>query len=451
MDSTLEPVSDCQLCKKRRVKCDRGQPLCQKCIRRGLECPGYSSQIRWAGGAALRGRLKELQSLVLQTSPKANDTITLMPESIEGFCVQELVDYYDQHVAKYMVWVDTDNNLFRRFIIPLAQTHRVVRLAIVAVSAQHASRNREGATISESTRNEAISTIRAYISDIMHGLTHGNNLDSQAAEWLLASMLVLSSYEMIHSGAFAADFHRKAARSLINTVLISKTYQSPLFLMLKNKFSTYDVFASTTSFDAQNIQDVILPPLDNETTVVDETVLFSGYQRLIHEATLLGRSPEVSQSPLRNWERDFSLARGITLMAAGQLSFQSAGKRRDFIRLVDIHYYAALLYVSACLGLRIDCEAAMVDLLARVDAIEEISECLHNLPWPLFIAGTACYNNKDRQVTIGNLYRTIAEGTGFRQYDGALEFLLALWARDEPDWQVLAREWELADRYLLPY
>ncbi|KAM5352817.1 hypothetical protein ACJ41O_005539 [Fusarium nematophilum] len=458
MDLPPTPLKDCPSCTRRRIRCDRGQPHCQKCTKKGLACPGYAPRVRWAGGAAIRGHLKGLQSQALQSpsvpSPEISsleDAEPWISSSISGFSLQGLIDYYAEHVAKYMVWIDTPDNLFRQHIIPLAQNHRVVRLALIAVSAQHATRSRGDDRVLESTRNEAVSMIRKYINDMAYRLTDGHDIDSCDAEWLLASMIVLWSYEMAHSGAVAADFHRKAARSLINTVTITRAHQSPLFSLLKNKFCTYDVFASTTSFDVDNVREVILPPCENETQVFNETALFSCYQSLLHEVTLLARVGE--ETPVRDWVGDFSLARGTTLMAAGQLSIKSAEKRRDLIRLVDIHYDAALLYVAACLGSEAhqDTEAAISDLLAKVQALEEMDQCLQNLPWPVFIAGTASYENEERQAVIVDVYRTIFEVTGFRQYETVLEFLQVFWAGGESDWQVLAREWELSGRQLLPY
>ncbi|CAI6093131.1 unnamed protein product [Clonostachys chloroleuca] len=37
----------CLRCKARRVKCDQRAPACSRCVDRGLQCPGYSLNIRW--------------------------------------------------------------------------------------------------------------------------------------------------------------------------------------------------------------------------------------------------------------------------------------------------------------------------------------------------------------------------------------------------------------------
>lgn len=48
--------SGCLNCKRRKRKCDEQRPSCQACVRRGIQCEGYATPLRWAGGIAVRGR-----------------------------------------------------------------------------------------------------------------------------------------------------------------------------------------------------------------------------------------------------------------------------------------------------------------------------------------------------------------------------------------------------------
>lgn len=43
---------------KRRIKCDRTEPHCLKCRKKGVECPGFSVRYRFNDGVASRGHLK---------------------------------------------------------------------------------------------------------------------------------------------------------------------------------------------------------------------------------------------------------------------------------------------------------------------------------------------------------------------------------------------------------
>jgi len=50
----------CQLCVKRRVKCDQSRPSCGNCSKYGAPCPGYDRQIKFVAGKHLvRSRRQE--------------------------------------------------------------------------------------------------------------------------------------------------------------------------------------------------------------------------------------------------------------------------------------------------------------------------------------------------------------------------------------------------------
>ncbi|KAF2740124.1 hypothetical protein EJ04DRAFT_425235 [Polyplosphaeria fusca] len=58
MSSDLNlPTKPCHNCKKRRWKCDRSLPVCQKCIHSGAECLGYGKLLVWNHGVARRGKM----------------------------------------------------------------------------------------------------------------------------------------------------------------------------------------------------------------------------------------------------------------------------------------------------------------------------------------------------------------------------------------------------------
>lgn len=40
MVNTGRPSRGCQTCKDKRIKCDLGQPECNRCLRTGRKCPG---------------------------------------------------------------------------------------------------------------------------------------------------------------------------------------------------------------------------------------------------------------------------------------------------------------------------------------------------------------------------------------------------------------------------
>lgn len=350
-----------------------------------------------------------------------------------------------------MVWVDSDDNPYRLYITPLAYTNPIIGLAMAAVSSQHASGSKADTTFSEKARNEAVGMISAYIKDIndhvMSGYELGSKLDDKSVESVLAAMLVLSCYEMAKAGAATADFHRRAARSLINTFQTTGRCGSMLFDFLRNQLCVHDILACTTSFDLSTMEDVILPDTKNR------SILFSTYLTFLHDITLLSR--QVSPSSHR-WNRmgmnldyisaKFEIARGETLMTAGRLALQPDSRRQDFICVVNIHHYAALLYAIRCLQLDIydQRRREIVDaLFAQIAIMTAVDEWLHTLAWSFFIAGVEVYDDLSRQSIISDLYDRICKVMRFHNFRDASDFLHMFWAGVDQDWRILARNWEV--------
>lgn len=44
----IKSRNGCQRCKARRQKCDELQPACKRCIDKGVDCPGYTKDLRWS-------------------------------------------------------------------------------------------------------------------------------------------------------------------------------------------------------------------------------------------------------------------------------------------------------------------------------------------------------------------------------------------------------------------
>ncbi|CZR49364.1 uncharacterized protein FPRO_08895 [Fusarium proliferatum ET1] len=426
----------CSICSRRRIICDLGQPSCQKCLGRGFACPGYGPRLRWVQGVALRGHLRGIQFPVPEsqasTSSPSLDSNT-----------QQLLDYYDKNIAGLMVWIDSEKNYYRQKVLPLAQTNEAVRLAICAVSAQHAARDFTPSTVYEKDRDHVLSMIMQGVDDMT---AHPQlTVTADTAEWMLSSMMVLSSYELAHAGgAEAADFHRKAARALVNTLSTLDFPKSSLFGFLQNQLSMYDIFACTTLFDATDVQDAIRPIEFGEDTS------FSAYLLLLHDATLISRgdSPEDS---IRDWRGKFAQARGETLMEVGNSGICSSADRGDFIRLVDAYHNAALLYTARCLDHQhgVEQTVCMLDLFRLLTSMENLHASIHNLAWPIFIAGTECYGDHDRQFIVRDLYKSLSEVTGFKHHGDVLTFLETFWSSGDSDWRILAKQWEGLGRRIL--
>ncbi|KAJ3534243.1 hypothetical protein NM208_g7620 [Fusarium decemcellulare] len=353
---------------------------------------------------------------------------------------EELRRYYMDHIARLMVWIDTDKNLYRDYIIPMASESPILRLAISAAAALHwnATGVSQKICLPESIRGEAILGITASVRGIVE---HTAQLTLMDAQWMLASMLVLSCCEMIEAGAEAADWHRRAARRLVGVINTMEWCSDTLISFLVNQLAIYDILSCTTSFDLSNVREAILP------VTVEGSPLFSKMLHLIHSITLDHRrfgQNSVSDKVWLTFRMDIELARGETLMVAGTLGIQDPSDQRDFVRLVDLYCKATCLYAHRVWNQHdISPERQILeDMFSIMDAIEEPKRICHNLVWPLFIMGTECHGDLERQRYIAKQFEAIQSLTGFNHYQELVEFLLSVWAEESSDWQTKARERE---------
>lgn len=421
----------------------------------------------------MRGKLKghripvrdQLTSKSQRATTSQNDTPAVESIPSNPSCSQltlrasspHFIDYYDKNLAGLMVWVDSEENDYRRRILPMAASVPGLRLAIAAFSSYHGTIGfpHEMSRFPEAARDACLSMIQRQLQDMTGRLTGGSELNSQSdianAEWMLACILMIACFEMANSQSAAAEGHRQAARMLVNVFGPKEACNGGLFAFLRNQLSIYDILASTTSFDLSDVQRAILP------TPKTENVLFADYLSVLHQVTLYSRQAMVAaENPdlqpqgeafSTNYIRSrFEQARGQTLMAAGKLRLDQPVIRRDFIRLVDIYHNAAVLFSYRSLGLstmdNVDRLSATSKLFEQLGDLEDLALSVQNLPWPAFIAGTECYGDRARQDYVVELLTKILGLTGFKHYADIVTFLREFWNGPDPDWQPLARQYQ---------
>lgn len=181
------PTKACHNCRKRRWRCDRGVPSCQKCLSSGVECLGYGKLFVWNQGIASRGKMMgkgfgdkkevlpnaqgggncvQLEETATSheipilggkphhTSPQQNDIVPIQRNENETAMVVQrpLVDplyndlnqnsrYYLHHFAtqicEVMVVYDAPGQNPIRDILPAASAHPLLLQIIIANSAFH--------------------------------------------------------------------------------------------------------------------------------------------------------------------------------------------------------------------------------------------------------------------------------------------------------------------------
>ncbi|TWU76247.1 hypothetical protein ED733_004858 [Metarhizium rileyi] len=365
----------------------------------------------------------------------------------------EFIDYYDKNLAGLMVWFDSEENDYRRRVLPLATSTPAIWYAVAAIAAHHGATtfSLDMPRFPEAARDACLGLINSHIQNMTERLTDGSELNSRTdiaeAEWILASILMISCYEMTNSQIAAAEGHRRAARTLVNVFMTNDASNRGLFRFLRNQLSIYD-----------DIEETVLPPPGTE------HVLFSQYLSLLHFVTLLSRRAafnlDATPLALNTYpnatliQSQFEQARGATLLAAGKLGIEPAIVRRDFVRLVDIYHHTALLYSYRCLGYanldNMDWKASTHKLFEQLGALEDPTMCAHNLPWPAFIAGAECHDDVAKQEAVTDLLMAITKTTGFRNHADILTFLSVFWAGTEPDWRPLAEQFQKNGHQILP-
>ncbi|KAG6001006.1 hypothetical protein E4U21_004784 [Claviceps maximensis] len=84
MPNTGRPSQDCHLCRRRRVKCDLSRPGCQRCVKYGVDCPGYRDQhelvFRNANPMAVQKR-KKRTSVKIEERERRNTKSSSKPQS----------------------------------------------------------------------------------------------------------------------------------------------------------------------------------------------------------------------------------------------------------------------------------------------------------------------------------------------------------------------------------
>ena len=476
--STTEKVvagssaTDCRVCVRRRIRCDRTTPSCLKCMKRSIECPGYGRNLRWANAIAVRGRFKGLQyPKDASQDVVPADGLSVPPKSswIEAAAniakiaagapsaseIEHLVSYYSRRIAGNMVWVDSTLNPYRRLVVPKARSSPIILLAILAVSAEHMAPAQPSFVVfAPKARDVVVSRITQELSRITERLGSEEPreiFDLETAEWILAAMLILSNYECIGDSSTAWCSHRLGARLLVNGFADSSAESSELFRFLRAQFSIHDVLASTTTCFYLGTDGVMLPRQG------DPEALLSEYMRLIHQVTLYitdmhtvaHRVP--TPAALRI---EFERTRGLTLMsAATSAALEDDSTRINFIQLVDVHHIAALLYAYQCVYSFTSADAEI--FLTMKELFEKLENCARNdaliqhLTWPVFIAGTECHGCEEKQCLVLKWYGNIIKKTGFRNYMVVTSFLEELWKNKLECWLEMAKAWERDGKPLL--
>ncbi|KAI0130265.1 fungal-specific transcription factor domain-containing protein [Xylariales sp. AK1849] len=250
-------TSNCHNCRKRRLRCDRSVPTCNKCATSSQECLGYGKIYQWTDAVASRGRLAgkktfspsnrsgcnnpdypRKQALVrCESGIVAHFIETRLPSTLVDPLFQPMdgssrfyLSYFSGRICQELVVHDSlqpVGNPFRQ-LIAMSTRYPFLQHILVAASAMHFSNViRRSAPCGEASpkvavdaivdalraRHKAIRGLQAVLDRQKLLGDDGNNSDEKDA--LLATILFFINFALIDSGKGGWRVHMKAARRLI--------------------------------------------------------------------------------------------------------------------------------------------------------------------------------------------------------------------------------------------
>lgn len=380
--------------------------------------------------------------------------------------LQPLLVHYATSIAPRMVWLDSEHNEYKRLVVPLAETQKALRFAIVAIAAAHAP---DQAVADLELSQAAGKNALLMITERMRRMAE-SDMDTRSDqhvddgydtdEGVLAAAAIVSNHSLLTSELSLAQMHRQAVRVLIKSIACTGPSNEELYVFLTNQAAIYDILTCTTLFDPEHITHAILPEQKHG------DVLFGHFLQVIHDITILsvstsareddGSNPNPNPNPsaaqsitcIGDVEDRFELARSSTLVEAASFSRRCGGPTPiDFIRLVSAYHHAGMLYACKRLtklnlngtGLEEYHTATLFRIFERFEALRG---SIYNLAWPVFIAGICSWPNVERMRTVGELAQMVLDNTKSRHYKKIPAFHHELWESHHHDWIALAQDWE---------
>jgi Fungal specific transcription factor domain len=365
------------------------------------------------------------------------------------------VHHYDNQLAATLVWVDGEDNPWRKVILPLAFNEPSLLFSVLALAAEHLSKRAPDDSLLQISRQAdagkfrdmSLKLLARHLKHEMQGQHSGQhsgqqlqktsqNLDKAgSAKSILATMLMLCQLEMVHSESMVWKIHLQASHTMIQRWLLTPSRldmsDSDSRFLIKETF-TINVFAATSSFS------------DDEEALAfedaDDHTLFSGFMTVIHDITRTERkiaAKTINFAPdLPLLERRLEEARLSTRqLAANYEKLREKGTRLDFDRVVDIFHHAGVIYAYQALAMP---ETARRGKAPHFDSLLKILHLLpasglfaQDLAWPLFIASTECREREHERQWLQQKMEDSADATGFASCHEAWDFLQKWWDSEE--------------------
>ncbi|ETN47220.1 uncharacterized protein HMPREF1541_01411 [Cyphellophora europaea CBS 101466] len=246
--------SGCQTCKHRHLKCDEGQPRCQKCVKSNRIC-SYSSE----------GSSASSTKFVVYSVPRA---MTSTPDLV--YSEKQSLHYFRSRAA-LQITAPYQSELWTECIFQVADKHSFVMSALVALSSMH-----ESYTYQSGARDRLQADASRHYGKAVQHISRTAQADL-SIEAVLVSCLLFYSIESLRGYFCHALQHAYAGIKIIGDNRPPSSPRSPrssalddalsqAFLALQNQVKEFDYLA-LRAYDTNKGFD---PPMNNHFATVEE-------------------------------------------------------------------------------------------------------------------------------------------------------------------------------------
>jgi hypothetical protein len=358
----------------------------------------------------------------------------------------QLMHHFHSHVSGKLAWVDGPTNPWRQVIIPLAWSSATVLSAVLSLSSEDLAakftqdnpRRHHLQRISQRLRSQALSSLATQISQMRQSnpLTNLNPIQTQSA---LASTLILYNVELLGAQSGQWEVHLQAARTILQwkeqsfpRTTLSDEIDS--FLLYEQYYAS--VFAGLTSFDTTTEIE------KEDIQYVDDTAVFSDFINIMNRLTRIERLRhnqryDVDPSLLSTLIHELDEARNRMIRLSQIFQFQTEDSKQSFLHLVNIFHDASLIYMYRVLTNDPEIEDMLHGLrdsiLGHSQSLSRNNAFANDLVWPLFIAGTECRGDREKQEIVVRELEVVMKISWNLDRRKVLSFLREFWALDGED------------------
>lgn len=381
---------------------------------------------------------------------------------------ENLLQHFFSTVVSHLTWLDDGAcNPWRSLIQPLVHKSDYLRQSISGLAAAHLSAtsldNAQSSffrQVNHHIRNDTLKTLsyRMRLELCAKTMTSRTNTPDYSLLEMLACTLVLCYSELHIPSSTDWGLHLRACRTMVERCYLRSWRELPqddLSIFLIKEVADLETFGNLAGFKYAESTGMGL----------DWGSFLNGnfwtFTALINEITATERLHSESlddyhdliEPDMKGWhdklEEAYHRATGMVTSLPECDAIQNM-----FRTIIDAHYYATLVYSYQCLAPRTKYTQTLeeyCDIIWHI--VQSVTQSpytafIHDVFFPLFIVGTQCATDKERQSHVELAFLQTISATGFWCNQTALQMLRLFWGHSDQSgnetWIQFARRNEAA-------